>query len=656
MLDSLVNLVWLVPLASFLAAALTWACGRWLGRMVWIPCLAASAFGALWSLLVLIRVASSAPAAVLVDVFSWLQVGELDVTVRLLVDPLSSLMLFMVTFVGSLIVLFSVWYMAEERGYARFFAEVALFLGAMSSLVLVANVLLLYVFWELVGLCSYLLIGFYFTRPSAAAAAKKAFVVNRVGDFGFAIGLLLLWTLTGTLHYDQLLGGDSPAINSLTPPWITLIGLLLFCGAVGKSAQFPLHVWLPDAMEGPTPVSALIHAATMVTAGVYMVARFFPLYQASALATGTVLAIGAFTAFLAAAIAVTQTDLKRILAYSTISQLAYMFMGLGTGQIVGAVAAIFHVFTHAFFKALLFLGSGSVMHATHGELNIWKMGGLRRFLPVTHWTFLCGALALAGIPLFSGFWSKDAILAAVWEAEHGGLLVRVALILGLVTAFLTAFYTARAYFLVFWGEPRDEEVAEQVRHYAEDGHPGEGQQHGPAEPLTMQVPLIALAAGAVLLGLILALGTGGLVPFLGHSFGYAEAGEHGHHPLLLVVLSSLLALAGFAAAYPMYATASELPARLAALFRPLYVASSQKFWIDEIWLYIAVRPMLAVAAACRVLDTLVVDGLVNLVASIPAVLARVFLRPMHSGALQFYAIGMLLGLAVIVILVVLRAS
>lgn len=653
MLDSATALVWLVPLVAFAAAALTWAGGRWLGRLVWVPCAAAGVFGTVWSFFVLLSVSLAEDSATFVTTLPWLHVGSLQVDIEFLVDPLSSLMLFMVTFVGTLIVFFSVWYMEHEGGYGRFFTEVALFLGSMCSLVLVANLLLLYVFWELVGLCSYLLIGFYLNKPSAAAAAKKAFVVNRVGDFGFAVGLLLAWVLTGTLRYQELLGeqGAFQHLADTAPAWVSFIALLLFCGAVGKSAQFPLHVWLPDAMEGPTPVSALIHAATMVTAGVYMVARFFPLYALTPAATATVLAIGAITAFLAAAIAVTQTDFKRILAYSTISQLAYMFMGLGSGQIAGVVAAIFHVFTHAFFKALLFLGSGSVMHATHGELNIWRMGGLRRYLPITHWTFLCGALALAGIPLLSGFWSKDAILASLWHVEPRGLLVSLALASGLITAALTSFYTGRAYFLVFWGEPRDPEIEQQVRHYTEQT------ENGSPEPLIMAVPLVVLAAGSVAVGIVIALAFGGLSPFLSEAFGLAAfEAAHESHGWTLILVSSLLAVGGFAAAYLMYGLPSQLPQRLADLLRPLYIASFNKFWIDELWMALVVGPMLLVARVCRYLDMLVIDGIVNLIAAVPAWFAKLFLRPMHNGVLQFYAVAMLLGLAVIVLLVVLQAS
>ncbi len=648
MLDSVfVQNIWLVPAVCLVACVVTAAAGRWLRSLAWLPCMLAAGFAAVWAFLALVVVARAEQPVAFVPVFDWLTVSELRVSYELLVDPLSALMLFMVTFVGSLIVAFASWYMAHEEGYARFFAEVSLFLFSMTSLVLVANLLMLYVFWELVGLCSYLLIGFYYTRPSAAAAAKKAFVVNRIGDFGFALGVFLIWATCGTLGYRFVLDPEQ-GVQQLVAAGPAVLGtacFLLFCGAVGKSAQFPLHVWLPDAMEGPTPVSALIHAATMVTAGVYMVARFMPLFSEAVNVATLVLVVGGLTAFIAAFTALTQTDFKRILAYSTISQLGYMFMALGAGSVVGAVAAVFHVFTHAFFKALLFLGSGSVMHATGGELNIWRMGGLRKYLPLTHWTFLCGALALAGFPLLSGFWSKDAILAAVWHSP--GTTARVATVVGLVTAALTAFYIGRAYFVVFWGEPRDREIEEHVEQYVRD------EVHGPPEPLRMSIPLVALAAGSVVVGALLALGFGGLEPFLAHSYGIsaeAHSGEHGHAWGIMAV-GSLAAVGGLLVAYLFYAVPGDWPERIARQLSPLYEVSANRFWMDELGMALVVRPMLAIAQMCRIVDNVLVDGLVHAVAAVPAWFARLVLRPMHNGVVPFYALAMLLGLAVILTLV-----
>ncbi|HKD38060.1 MAG TPA: NADH-quinone oxidoreductase subunit L, partial [Pirellulales bacterium] len=369
----------------------------------------------------------------------------IDVTLR--ADPLTAIMLAMVTFISTLVAIYSIGYMHGERGYWRFFAFIALFVFSMTMLVSVSNFVLLYVFWEAVGLCSYLLVGFWYHKPEAAAAGKKAFLVNRVGDYGFAIGLFLIWTTYGTLDFHDTMAASENSLAAATQPALietvgvlgqtrlaapaaqgyvgggvgTAICLLLMLGACGKSAQFPLHVWLPDAMEGPTPVSALIHAATMVTAGVYMVTRCTPLFVASPQATYVVALIGCFTALMAGLIAITQTDLKRVLAYSTISQLGYMFLSLGIGVLPGIVFGMFHLFTHAFFKALLFLGAGSVMHAMSGIIDMRRFGGLRRLLPITFWTFLIGCLALSGVWPFAGFWSKDGILATAYErAQQAG--------------------------------------------------------------------------------------------------------------------------------------------------------------------------------------------------------------------------------------------
>ncbi len=439
-------------------------------------------------------------------------------------------MLATVTFISLLVIVYSVGYMRGDPGYWRFFAYVSLFVFSMTMLVTASNFVLLYTFWEAVGLCSYLLIGFWFQRRAASAAALKAFLVNRVGDFGFLLAILLLWTTYGTLDFHDppenaaagspsafrlppsaiRLEGDSPSFvgrdlgqsppgilgqTRLTHPELYVHGgvaaaicLLLLMGACGKSAQLPLHVWLPDAMEGPTPVSALIHAATMVTAGVYLVARCAPLFAASAEARCVVAAIGGSTALMAAIVALTQTDLKRILAYSTISQLGYMFLALGAGTLAGVAAGMFHLVTHAFFKALLFLGAGSVMHAMGGVIDISQLGGLRRRLPITHWTFLFGCLALAGVAPFAGFWSKDAILAAVAEkagqSDPPGLYAALYWV-GLLTAFLTAAYAFRALFLTFYGPERI---------------PAAAGPHAHESPPSMTGPMLLLALGALGVG------------------------------------------------------------------------------------------------------------------------------------------------------------
>ncbi|HSC71788.1 MAG TPA: NADH-quinone oxidoreductase subunit L, partial [Candidatus Methylomirabilis sp.] len=375
----------------------------------------------------------------------WISVGGFSADWGLLLDPLSAVMILVVSGVGFLIHIYSIGYMHEDPDYPRFFTYLNLFTFSMLMLVLADNYLLLYVFWEAVGLCSYLLIGFWFERQSAADAGKKAFIVNRVGDFGFGLGVMLLWTVLGSLEYGQVFAA-APKQLAAGGGVVTAITLLLFLGATGKSAQLPLYVWLPDAMEGPTPVSALIHAATMVTAGVYMVARSAPLFNLAPISMEVVAWIGGLTAVFAATIALVQNDIKRVVAYSTISQLGYMFLGCGVGAYA---AAIFHLMTHAFFKALLFLGSGSVIHGLSGEQDLRKMGGLRRRLPITAWTFLIGALANAGILPLAGFWSKDEILFGALSSGHAGLFL-----LGAGGAFLTAFYMLRCYYLAFEGESR----------------------------------------------------------------------------------------------------------------------------------------------------------------------------------------------------------
>jgi NADH-quinone oxidoreductase subunit L len=645
MLDHwLVQNAWLIPLLPLAAAVVTAALGaRFLHTASHWPCVLASLAAALLSLILLFTVVRaesaagsdrpSAPAAgvaATARVYSWIDVGDFHVPIQLRVDPLTSLMLVMVTGVGSLIVIYSIGYMHGDPGTWRFFSYVALFLFAMTGLVLASNFLLLYAFWELVGLCSYLLIGFWYERPAAAAAAKKAFVVNRIGDFGFALGIFMVWVTFRTLDFDQVF-----ADATLHRAALRVICLLLFCGAIGKSAQFPLHVWLPDAMEGPTPVSALIHAATMVTAGVYLVARLSPLFLLAPSAQLVVSVIGGFTALLAALIALTQTDLKRILAYSTISQLGYMFLALGCGTAAAVAAGVFHVFTHAFFKALLFLGAGSVMHAMGGVIDIRRVGGLRRRMPITYWTFACGAAALAGVPFLSGFWSKDAIIAEVARAAQGGPYAWVYAVLlasAIATAALTAFYIGRAFFRVFWGEERI---------------PAEAGPHAHESPAVMTYPLIVLSIGALGVGALLALGADGLNPFLSYTPGLGSAQEAPiEYPLMIV--TSAAALAGVALSWWMYGRASALPDLLAARLRPLYELSLYKFRFDEIYDALVKQPTLLIAALSRFADVWIVDGLVRLVAGLPGFAGRVLLRPIQNGLLQFYALGMvMLGLVVL---------
>ncbi len=639
--------LWLIPVLPLAASVLVAFLGpRWLRQLSHWPAVLGIGASCVLSFLVLIAVAnrpSEAPPLVqpgytVFDTGNG-DAGHMVVDFRLRADSLTAIMLVTVTFVATFIAIYSAGYMHGDPGYPRYFAEISLFVFSMTGLVLADNFLVLYAFWEGVGLCSYLLIGFWFTRPAAAAAARKAFLVTRLGDLGFIIGIIVLWFHSGYhLNYEDILYNNQ-VLDKLAaqPGLLTTITLLLFCGAVGKSAQFPLHVWLPDAMEGPSPVSALIHAATMVTAGVYLVARCMPLFHLIPEVLLVVACIGLFTALLTALIALTQNDLKRILAYSTISQLGYMFLALGSATTddlvaLGVVAAIFHLFTHAFFKALLFLGAGSVMHAMGDVIDIRRFSGLRHRLPITNWTFLCGALALSGLIPFSGFWSKDEILAAVLgagEAGHPyytGYLVLFAL--ALLTAGLTAFYTMRAYFRTFWGPER---------------LPPEAGDHAHESPPVMWVPLVVLAVGAVAAGIIVEPFSHWFSTFLSLTPGIGSIHEHAWN-LWLVGGSILVALAGIGVAAAMYARVSDLPDRIARGGAVLFQLSLNRFHIDEIYDFFIMRPLTGIAALCRIFDQYVLDSLVDLIAQIPRMFGALF-RPMQNGLVQFYALAMLLGLA-----------
>ncbi|GIW79702.1 MAG: NADH-quinone oxidoreductase subunit L [Gemmatales bacterium] len=631
--------LWLIPCLPLLASiVIAFAGPRWLrGQSHW-PCLLAVAAACFLSMLVAGEIISQEQGdATLKTYYSWVQSGKLDVGMTLRADALSAIMLVTVTFVGTLIAIYSAGYMHGDPGYPRFFACVALFIFCMTGLVMADNFVLLYAGWEGVGVCSYLLIGFWFQRPSAAAAARKAFLVNRIGDFGFMLGILLLWSQFGfRLDYQSVFDRADTLAGTST---LTAICLLLFCGAVGKSAQFPLHVWLADAMEGPSPVSALIHAATMVTAGVYMVARCMPLYQLAPDALLAVAGIGAFTAMLAALIALTQTDLKRVLAYSTMSQLGYMFLALGSAAhptitYAAVLAAIFHLFTHAFFKALLFLAAGSVMHAMGDVIDMRRFSGLRRLLPTTHWTFLMGALALSGFPLWSGFWSKDEILGVALEASKKGVFPTYYMIFfmaGVITAALTAFYTFRAYFLTFWGEERI---------------PPEAGEHAHESPPIMTVPLVILAVLAAGIGLVAQPLTGWFGDLLAKTPGLHE---HPHHANIIVMLgSSLFAIAGIALAYWMYVKEPKTADELADSVPGLYDASRNKFYLDEAYYNGIVRPAHATSVVCRIFDLYILDGLIDLLAHGARWLGQLF-RPIQNGLVQFYALAMVLGLGVFLI-------
>jgi proton-translocating NADH-quinone oxidoreductase chain L len=685
--------LWWIPFLPFLGSAIIAVFGKAFlkGHSHW-PCILGAAGACALSVVTFGNV-MHAEAPLILDDYVWFQAGNVSVDFTMRADALAAVMLVTVTFIGTLIAIYASGYMHGDPGYPRFFAAVSLFLAAMTTLVLANNFILLYAGWEGVGVCSYLLIGFWFAKPSAAAAARKAFLVTRLGDIGLFLGILLLWTHCGSLEYGAVfsraeeLAGNSPTI-------LTIACLLLFTGAVGKSAQFPLHVWLPDAMEGPSPVSALIHAATMVTAGVYLVARCTPLFGLSPVAQVTVASIGAFTALLAALIALTQTDLKRVLAYSTVSQLGYMFLALGSGIFAGklaafgVIAAIFHLMTHAFFKALLFLAAGSVMHAMGDVIDMRKFSGLRKVLPITHWTFLAGAAALAGVPLLSGFWSKDEILAVCWEA--GGvrgqfaMVYRVLFAIGLITAGLTAFYTFRGYFMTFWGDLKIPDEA--YLHHGHGSHDDHGHDaHGHADPHhghnhaapaeihrdpnkkfesgpVMTIPLQILAIGALFLGAFVGP-TGLFGHFLeGHWMEWHGGDgihnllparlEH-HHNYLLMAISSLVALGGVLVAYLLYVKNPAKATSLAASMKGLYGLSQNKFYLDELFYLLFVAPLIGIAKILGHIDTYVVDGLIDLIGQLPAALGQA-LKPLQNGLVQFYALLMALGVAGFMLAVLLR--
>ena len=694
----MINWAWLIPLLPLLGAIAAAAGGPWLrGRAHW-PVVLGIAGSCALSLSLLSYVgppaigheahthdATTGQPTVLV--YNWLQVGEqisadaagnptktylLNIPVELRVDGLSVMMLCMVTFVATWVAVFAVGYMAGDPAYPRFFAEVGLFVFCMTGLVLSNNYVLTYACWEGVGVCSYLLVGFWHSKPSAAAAAKKAFLVNRLGDIGFAIALFWMWS---TVPHHDLSYGNVLAEKTLHEDMFVNvrmgIALLLLWAATAKSAQIPLYVWLPDAMEGPTPVSALIHAATMVTAGVYLLARSAALVFSAPLVPPIICAVGAITALFAALIALTQTDLKRVLAYSTISQLGYMFMALGAGvgdvMTLAVVAAMFHLFTHAFFKALLVLGSGSVMHAMGHVIDMRRFGGLRKRMPITCATFAVGGLALAGLFPLAGFWSKDEILAALGQASHAaeaaigggwsGILYGSIYWIAVVTAGLTAFYTGRAFFLTFFGpeklpSPNDPE-ADPHDHHHDHGH---DPHFGHESPAIMTVPLVILAVCTVLVGI--AFGpTGRFENLLARTPTWAtlHAPEHGHGPdFFSIGVGTLAALLGLGLSWWMYAKPSPLPARLASRLKGAYNASRGKFFVDEFYEALVIAPVRGLAAACRFLDVYFVDGLVRLVAWIPRIFGRDILAPLQNGLLQFYAAATGFGVVLLLLYLMMK--
>lgn len=653
--------LWLIPVAPLASAVITALLGPKLLRYKsHLPCWSALAVSFVCSLILLLKILPSTGSVateagdaatfsgpqILVSGYEWLNVGDLHANIELRADSITAIMLTMVTGVSLLVSMFGSGYMSHDPGYPRFFAAVSLFVFSMCMLVLSGSFALLFVFWEAVGLCSYLLIGFWFQKPSAAAAAKKAFVVNRIGDFGLIMGIFLIWTNFGSLDFVSVLGDSAriAAVEVKNPGVIQQICFCLFLGAMGKSAQFPLQVWLPDAMEGPTPVSALIHAATMVTAGVYLVARCTPLFVMAPNAQLAVSAIGAATAAIAALTALTQMDLKRVLAYSTVSQLGFMFMALGCGAasaelVTPAVAAgMFHLFTHAFFKALLFLAAGSVMHAMGDVIDMRRFSGLKHALPITHWTFLVGAAALAGVPLLAGFWSKDDILAVLSEASHSkehGLFFGVIWAVATGTAFLTAFYTFRAYFMTFCGP---EKFPEEAGH-----HPHE------ATPI-MAWPLRILAVFAALIGL--AVGPTHLFAnYLQKTMGLTPVPPESQHLHWgVMALSSVVAIAGIGLAWMFYMASPKIPGAIARAMKPLYLISQGKFFLDEILKGLVVLPLVGIAKLATVFDRGVIDGIVDSVGAIPKALSSIP-RQFHTGVVSSYAGVMWAGVVAAVVLV-----
>ncbi|MCC2640884.1 MAG: nuoL [Nitrospira sp.] len=620
-----------LPLFSFLIVGIGEQWIRDRAHLVAVPAMLGSF---LLSLLALYDVATGHP--VQVNLYTWLTSGTLDIHIGLSIDRLTAVMLILVTTVSTLVHIYTIGYMQGDPGYARFFAYIALFTFSMLMLVMADNLLQLFIFWEAVGLCSYLLIGHWYERASACSAATKAFLVNRIGDFGFILGLFLVWYSFGSLDY-AVMFAQAPAVadrtmNVLQPfggTWdlsvMTVICFLLFIGAVGKSAQVPLHVWLPDAMEGPTPISALIHAATMVTAGVFMVARFAPLYNLSPAAMTLVALVGGFTMVLGATIALTQTDIKRVVAYSTMSQLGYMVMACGLGAYS---AGIYHLLTHGAFKALLFLGCGSVIIALHHEQDMRRMGGLKHSLPVTYWTFVVGSLALAGFPLTAGFFSKDDLLISSWSA---GPLGQALTVCGLLTAGLTAFYSFRLVFVTFWGASRVD-----PRHA--------GHIHEPS--ITMTAPLMVLAILSIVAGYL------GIPAFLDPVFhGEGGMAAHGGPAAYAIMgIATLLGLTGIGAAYYLYVLNPGLPDRLAGLWPTAYDLSLRKWYVDELYDRWFVRPTISAANGLwRYVDVSIIDGAVNGVARAVA-WGGWFIRLTQSGQTQHYALGMTMGAVVILTL------
>jgi NADH-quinone oxidoreductase subunit L len=653
--------LWLIPVVPFAGFVANGLIGRRLPKPV------VSAIALIATLIPFLQVTNiwlhfkSIPVPYVENVGTWIWTGAFHADFAFQLDQLTMIMLLVVTGVGFLIHIYSVGYMAHEEGYWRFFAYLNLFMFFMLTLVLAENFLLMFVGWEGVGLASYLLIGFYFLKDSAAKAGKKAFVVNRIGDFGFLLAMFLLVAHFGTLSFSGVF-----AQVTQHPEWqggfLTAIALFLVLGATGKSAQIPLYVWLPDAMEGPTPVSALIHAATMVTAGVYMIARTHVIFDRSPLALSTVAIIGAATAFFAATIGLVQTDIKRVLAYSTVSQLGYMFLACG---VASYASGIFHLVTHAFFKGLLFLAAGSVIHALGGEQDMRVMGGLRKKIPVTFWTMTAAVFAISGLPPFAGFFSKDEILYQAFLSPNGG---KILWFVGLVTAFLTSFYMFRLWYLTFFGESRASDTQHLEEHGAAvharadstlvmeaDPDHGHGHAHGVHEsPWIMLGPLVILGILSVIggwIGVPAAMhGHNEIANFLAPIFGGEGAEGSNQLALTLAAVSTLTALAGWFTAHIFYYAKPELPAKLAQQLRFVYLLLLNKYKVDELYGVVVIGPLLLISRYLLkgLIDTGIIDG-AGYAAGYTAQGFGALVARIQSGNIRSYAGWLSLGAAVLLI-------
>jgi NADH-quinone oxidoreductase subunit L len=654
--------IWLIPVFPAIGFLINGFLGKKLPKAVvsWVACLALFA-SFIVSVTILFQFFQLPPEERIFErnIFNWITSGEFNATVGFRIDPLSIIMCLVVTGVGFLIHVYSAGYMHDDEGYPRYFTYLNLFVFMMLILVTANNILLMFVGWEGVGLCSYLLIGFWFRKDSASNAGKKAFIVNRIGDYGFLLGIFTLFVTLGaqgvwTLNYGEI----QKNVHLLSACSATLITLLFFIGATGKSAQLPLYIWLPDAMEGPTPVSSLIHAATMVTAGVYMVARLNFIYSMAPEVMFIVALVGVLTAIFSASIGFAQNDIKRVLAYSTVSQLGYMFVGVG----VGAYAAgIFHLMTHAFFKGLLFLGAGSVIHAMSGEQDMRKMGGLRKKIPITYWTFVFACIAIAGVPGFSGFFSKDEIL---WRAFSAGGNYRIIWVIAAIAAGMTAFYMFRLLFGTFHGECR---APEEVKHHIHES------------PKVMTIPLMILAVLSVIGGYIgvphILGGANRIEQFLEPVFGggggeetavagglniinkaFASTGggDEASAEWTLMILSVVIALVGIFIAYVLYIKNPELPKRFVARFKGLHRIVYNKYFVDEIYGATVVRFIRGLAVFFKsFVDEILIDGTINGVAALLRWCGSL-LRLLQAGYVQGYAFAMIVGAIIVIGYLVVR--